>query len=118
MAEALPLNEQTIAARLERLPYSNWHITVTAVLGIAIFFDSFDSLTIAYVLPALKDQWHIAPASIGSLISIAIPNDVISIGSSAFGNAAAMASNTRCAPPCVRRLPRGRRSSFPIGLDL
>jgi hypothetical protein len=47
MAEALPLNEQTIAARLERLPYSNWHITVTAVLGIAIFFDSFDSLTIA-----------------------------------------------------------------------
>src|ERR1700722_4105246 len=83
MAGALPLNEQTIAARLERLPYSNWHITVTAVLGIAIFFDSFDSLTIAYVLPALKDQWHIAPASIGSLISIA--NFGQALGALTFG---------------------------------
>ncbi len=81
--EALPLNEQTIAARLERLPYSNWHITVTAVLGIAIFFDSFDSLTIAYVLPVLKDQWHIAPANIGGLISIA--NFGQALGALTFG---------------------------------
>jgi len=34
MAEILPLTEQTIAARLERLPYSGWHVTVTAVLGV------------------------------------------------------------------------------------
>jgi MFS transporter, putative metabolite:H+ symporter len=71
MAGALPLTEQTIAARLERLPYSNWHITITAILGVAIFFDSFDSLAIAYVLPVLIRDWHIPPASIGGLISIA-----------------------------------------------
>jgi putative MFS transporter len=67
----LPITEQTIAARLERLPYSRWHITVTAFLGVAIFFDSFDSLSIAYVLPVIREKWHIAPQSIGGLISIA-----------------------------------------------
>ena len=71
MPDALPLNEQTIAARLERLPYSRWHVTVTVVLGVAIFFDSFDSLAIAYVLPVLIRDWHIPPQSIGGLISIA-----------------------------------------------
>ena len=71
MADALPLNEQSIAARIERLPYSRWHVTVTVVLGVAIFFDSFDSLAIAYVLPALVRDWHIPPGSIGALIGIA-----------------------------------------------
>ncbi len=68
---ALPITEQTIAARLERLPYSRWHITVSAFLGVAIFFDSFDSLAIAYVLPVIIRDWHIAPQSVGGLISIA-----------------------------------------------
>jgi MFS transporter, putative metabolite:H+ symporter len=79
----LPLTEQTIAARLERLPYSNWHITVTAVLGVAIFFDSFDSLAIAYVLPVLIRDWHIPPTSIGGLISIA--NFGQALGALTFG---------------------------------
>ncbi len=83
MANASPLNEQSIAARLERLPYSNWHITVTVVLGIAIFFNSFNSLAIAYVLPVLKDQWNIAPADIGKLISIA--NFGQALGALTFG---------------------------------
>jgi putative MFS transporter len=83
MADVSLLNEQTIAARLERLPYSNWHITVTVVLGVAIFFDSFDSLAIAYVLPVLKDEWHIAPANIGGLISIA--NFGQALGALTFG---------------------------------
>src|ERR1051326_98173 len=71
MPGALPLTEQTIAARLERLPYSRWHVTVTAVLGVAIFFDSFDSLAIAYVLPVLIRDWHIAPSHVGLLIASA-----------------------------------------------
>ncbi|HXS40254.1 MAG TPA: MFS transporter [Stellaceae bacterium] len=65
------VTEQSIAARIERLPFSRWHVTVTVVLGVAIFFDSFDSLAIAYVMPVLIRDWHIAPQSIGSLISIA-----------------------------------------------
>src|ERR1700728_2084582 len=71
MPSALPLTEQTIAARLERLPFSRWHIMVTVILGVAIFFDSFDSLALAYVLPVIVRDWHIPPQSIGGLISIA-----------------------------------------------
>jgi hypothetical protein len=71
MPDSLPLTEQSVAARLERLPFSRWHIKVTIFLGVAIFFDSFDSLAIAYVLPAIIPAWHIAPAKIGGLIAIA-----------------------------------------------
>jgi putative MFS transporter len=70
MSDALPLSEQSIASRLERLPYSRWHITITAFLGVAIFFDGFDALTTAYVLPVLVPKWHIPPQSIGLLISV------------------------------------------------
>jgi MFS transporter, putative metabolite:H+ symporter len=80
---ALPVTEQTIAARLERLPYSSWHITIIAVLGVAIFFDSFDSLAIAYVLPVLVRDWHIPPAHIGLLISSA--NFGQAVGALTFG---------------------------------
>jgi MFS transporter, putative metabolite:H+ symporter len=83
MQHALPLSEQSIAARIERLPYSRWHIRVTIFLGVAIFFDSFDSLAIAYVLPVIVPAWHIAPAKIGGLISIA--NLGQAVGAFCFG---------------------------------
>ena len=83
MQAGLPVTEQTIAARLERLPYSRWHITVTAFLGVAIFFNSFDSLALAYVLPVIVPAWHIDPKSIGGLISIA--NLGQAVGAFGFG---------------------------------
>src|SRR4051794_13471458 len=83
MPSAVPLTEQQIVARIERLPYSRWHITVTTFLGVAIFFDSFDSLALAYVLPAIIPAWHIPPEKIGALISIA--NLGQAIGAFAFG---------------------------------
>jgi MFS transporter, putative metabolite:H+ symporter len=83
MLDVLPVTAQTIAARLERLPYSRWHVMVTIVLGVAIFFDSFDSLAIAYVLPVLIRDWHIAPTQIGGLISIA--NFGQALGALSFG---------------------------------
>jgi MFS transporter, putative metabolite:H+ symporter len=83
MQNTLPVTEQTIAARLERLPYSGWHVTIIAVLGVAIFFDSFDSLAIAYVLPVLVREWHIPPAHIGLLISSA--NFGQAVGALTFG---------------------------------
>jgi MFS transporter, putative metabolite:H+ symporter len=86
MQNKLPVTEQTIAARLERLPNSRWHITVTVILGVAIFFDSFDSLAIAYVLPVIIRAWHIAPEKIGGLISIA--NLGQALGALTFGWAA------------------------------
>ncbi len=37
---------QSIAARLDRLPASSWHIRVRLILGIATFFDAMDLLPI------------------------------------------------------------------------
>lgn len=78
-----PVTEQTIVARLERLPVSRWHVTIILLLGVAIFFDSFDSLALAYVLPVIVPAWHIPPANIGALIGIA--NLGQAIGAFSFG---------------------------------
>src|ERR1700733_9625612 len=56
-----------IVARLERLPYSSWHRNMRLIICSAWFFDAFDSITIAYVLPPLIGLWHIGPQQIGSL---------------------------------------------------
>jgi MFS transporter, putative metabolite:H+ symporter len=86
MQETLPLDEETVIARLERLPFSRWHVTVTIILGVAIFFDSFDSLALAYVLPVIIPQWHIPSESVGGLIGIA--NLGQAVGAFGFGFAA------------------------------
>ena len=39
-------------------------------MGSATFFDAFDALALAFVLPVLVRQWHISPAQIGWLISV------------------------------------------------
>src|SRR6185312_2541909 len=95
MSEMSRVSDRSIAARLERLPYSRWHITVTAFLGVAIFFDSFDSLAIAYVLPVIVRDWHIPPQSIGGLISIA--NLGQALGAFVFGWAAERIGRTSAA---------------------
>ena len=58
-----------IAARIERLPLSAWHVKIGLIIGSAWFFDGFDALAIAYVLPVIIGPWHIAPCQIGLLIS-------------------------------------------------
>ena len=39
-------------------------------MGSATFFDAFDALALAFVLPVLVRQWHISPTQIGWLISV------------------------------------------------
>ena len=64
------LSESSIAARLERLPMSPWHRKIRLIIGTATFFDAFDSVTIAFVLPALIGPWSLNPGQIGNLIAI------------------------------------------------
>lgn len=68
-AGSLPLTEETISARLERLPAGSWHRRIMFIVGMAGFFDAFDALTIAFVLPVLIPLWHIQTEKIGALIS-------------------------------------------------
>jgi len=76
-----------IVARIERLPYSSWHRNMRLIICSAWFFDAFDSITIAYVLPALLPVWHLNPPQIpqmiGSLIAVGFAGQLI--GAIAFG---------------------------------
>src|ERR1700757_3430262 len=58
-----------VGARIGRLPTSWWHVRTRIIVGVATFFDAFDSLAIASVLPVLVPMWKIAPPQIGLLIS-------------------------------------------------
>src|SRR5881392_2871957 len=53
---------EEIAARIER---------------IALFFDAFDALAIAYVLPVLIGMWKLAPSQIGLLISAGFAGQLV-----------------------------------------
>ena len=72
-----PLSEELISARIERLPLTSWYRRMMLIVGMAGFFDAFDALTIAFVLPVLIDKWHINPAQIGALISIGYAGQLI-----------------------------------------
>jgi putative MFS transporter len=63
------LDAAEIVARIERLPVTGWHVKARIIVGTATFFDAYDSLTIAYVLPVVIGLWHIPQGDIGLLIS-------------------------------------------------
>lgn len=63
-------SEHDIVARIERLPLSRWHLRAIGLIGLASFFDAFDSLTIAFVMPVLAVAWNISASAVGLLISI------------------------------------------------
>ena len=50
--EAAAGTVDNVVARIERLPTSWWHVRTRIIVGVATFFDAFDALAIAAVLPA------------------------------------------------------------------
>ncbi len=58
-----------VVAHIERMPISAWHLKARFIVGVATFFDGFDALAIAYVLPVLAPQWQLSPGQIGLLLS-------------------------------------------------
>jgi len=72
-----------VVARLERLPYCSWHLKMRLIICTAWFFDAFDSIAIAYVLPPLIGLWHLTPPQIGSLIGVGFLGQLV--GAIAFG---------------------------------
>jgi len=72
-----------VVARLERLPYCSWHLKMRLIICTAWFFDAFDSIAIAYVLPPLIGLWHLNPQQIGSLIGIGFAGQLV--GAIGFG---------------------------------
>ena len=72
-----------VAARIERLPISWWHVRARIIVGVATFFDAFDAIAIATVLPVLVPMWKLAPPDIGFLISAGYVGQLI--GALVFG---------------------------------
>src|SRR5579871_6928738 len=57
-----------VSSRIERLPFSAWHARVAALIGAAGFFDAFDALAIAFVLPVISGLWALKAQQIGLII--------------------------------------------------
>ena len=72
MATAVQLDDAGLAIgrRVETAKVSGWHVKVMGLVGAMSFFDAFDALSIAYVLPILAGAWKLNPVQIGWTISI------------------------------------------------
>src|SRR6478609_1421206 len=70
MGTAAPAGSvDNVVARIERLPTSWWHVQTRIIVGVATFFDAFDAIAIATVLPVLVPMWKLTPPEIGFMIS-------------------------------------------------
>lgn len=59
-----------LIARMERLPVTSWSVRLRLIVGTATFFDAFDALAIAYVLPVLVPLWQLSSADTGLIIAM------------------------------------------------
>lgn len=73
-----PGSVSNVVARIERIPFCSWHIKVRLTVGIATFFEGFNMLSIAYVLPVLVPLWHLTPSQTGALIGAGFVGGAIS----------------------------------------
>jgi MFS transporter, putative metabolite:H+ symporter len=85
----------SLLARIERIRVTPWHVRALVVMGSATFFDAFDVLAIAYVLPALVGVWRLTPRSIGLLISSSFTGQIV--GALFFGWLAERIGRLQCA---------------------
>ena len=85
-----------VVARLERLPYCSWHLHMRLIICTAWFFDAFDSIAIAYVLPPLIGLWHLNPQQIGPLIGIGFGGQLSAAPSASAGLPSAGGAAARC----------------------
>jgi len=80
---------------MEQVPTSRWFVTARIVMGSATFFDAFNALSIAFVLPVLVPLWHITPPEIGILIGASYVGQII--GALAFSWGAERYGRIPCA---------------------
>lgn len=57
---------------IDRSPVSRFQIGIFVLCGLCLIMDGFDVQAIGYVAPALSQQWKIAPAVLGTVLSAAL----------------------------------------------
>jgi MFS transporter, putative metabolite:H+ symporter len=92
---AVALDETRLIARLEAVLTSGWHIRTRVVMGSATFFDAFNALSIAFVLPILVRDWHISAPQIGVMIGASYLGQFV--GALIFSWAAERWGRVKCA---------------------
>lgn len=55
------------AARLDRLPVSRFHLSLLLIGGLGFLFEAMDVAIIAFVLPAIREQWDLSNQAVGLL---------------------------------------------------
>lgn len=69
-SSAIPRDKaHELILRLERIPFSPWHMRARLIMGSATFLDAFDALSLAFVLPILIGLWKMSPVEVGWMIA-------------------------------------------------
>ncbi len=68
-ANAPPAARASAAARLERLPFSDYHKLIFAIVATAFFFDSLDLGTMSFVLGSIRREFGLDAAGAGLVAS-------------------------------------------------
>jgi len=84
-----------LLARMEQMPRSRWFVIARVVMGSATFFDAFNALSIAFVLPILVPLWHITAPQVGITIGASYVGQIV--GALAFSWAAERHGRIPCA---------------------
>jgi MFS transporter, putative metabolite:H+ symporter len=84
-----------LITRMEQVPTSRWFVIARVVMGSATFFDAFNALSIAFVLPVLVPLWHISKVEVGVMIGASYVGQII--GALAFSSAAERYGRIPCA---------------------
>ncbi|MGW6401298.1 MFS transporter [Streptomyces sp. NPDC055134] len=71
------ITEADVAARIERLPKARWQVRSRLAIGVATFFDAFDALSVAYVMPVLAPLWGLDAQQISLAISIGFVGQLV-----------------------------------------
>lgn len=66
----VPGSDDNIVARMERLPFSGWQVKARLLVGVGTFFDAFDALAIAQVMPVITPMWGLSSQQVALLIAI------------------------------------------------
>lgn len=58
-----------VAARIERLPLSRFHLMLLMIGGLGYLFDGLDSSSLAFILPMVKQAWGLSSSQVGLVAS-------------------------------------------------
>ncbi|PCE25409.1 MFS transporter [Paraburkholderia acidicola] len=57
----------SISARIERMPFARFHRRLLLMGGLGYTFDAMDAAVLAFLLPVLRQQWHLTSVQTGVL---------------------------------------------------